>query len=348
MFGVGVFEREKFAWRIPAAVATSAFALMMTFIWIGHPAQAVPVGIASFFIPLAGMTEPIPRRILTQFWTLAWVMLGTLAGGLLSADGALVLSLGVAVAGAFTFFCGFAGAAGPHARLAGVLTLVAYSIFMGGPDTPVGAFEASALLGLGGVVQIVVIALVRLRAEPVRVWALGPSLPSVVSRLRARFTTRDDFVRHGSRLALTFMVATVIGQWLSWPHEYWIAMTVAWVSLPDVTGTATRAVARVLGTVIGIVVVAVIFGPSRPSQYGVAAAVSLGVVVIVAFFRAQYALAVVGVTVVVAALMSLSGDPLGLTEEFRVIDTVIAAVLTVVFSFIWRAIPAEKVPVPAQ
>ncbi len=339
--GVATFEYEMLTWRMPAAVATSALGLMIVCVWSGHSAQAVPVGIAAFFVPLATTAERLPRRILTQLWVLAWVMLGTLTGGLLSSDATLVTTVGVLVAGAFGFGCGFAGGAGPNARLAGVLTLVAFAIFMGAPDTPVGAFESCALLGLGGVIQIVVIALVGVRVATSRAGEPASAGPGVVRRLRDRLTTRDDFVRHGTRLALSFMVATIIGQWLSWPHEYWIPMTVAWVSLPDATGTATRVASRMLGTLIGIAVVAVVLGRSPVSQYEVAVAISVGVFVVVAFFRAQYAVAVVGVTVLAASLLSLAGESLGVTEIFRLIDTLIAAVLTVAFSFFWRSIPAE-------
>jgi len=341
--GVADFERENLAWRLPAVVATSTLALLVICIWLGHLAYAIPLGAGALFVPVVGMHSPMPRRIRTQLWTLMWIMLGTFAGGLVSSDQVLIPTLGVLLAGVFGFGCGFVGAAGATARLTGVLTLVVFVVFMGGPDTPLGALEVAVVLGLGGLVQVVVIALARLRAEPFRTWAFVPVEPSLSSRLRARWNTRNDYLRHGVRLGLAIMVATTLSQVLAWPHQFWIPMTVAWVSVPDSTGMATRVAARMLGTLVGIAIVALVLGWSPVSPYGVAVLAGLGALITIVFFPVQYGLAVVGVTVFVASLLSLLGDPLSATETYRVLETFIACVLTVAFSFIWRAMPVDDV-----
>ncbi|MSV43761.1 MAG: hypothetical protein F2911_09865 [Actinobacteria bacterium] len=341
--GVADFERENLAWRLPVVVATSTLALMLICVWLDHVAYAIPLGAGALFVPVVGMHAPLPRRILTQLWTLMWIMLGTLAGGLVSSDQVLVSTLGVLLAGVFGFGCGFVGAAGTTARLLGVLTLVVFVVFMGGPDTPLGALEVAVVLGLGGLVQVVVITLARLRSEPLRTWVFVPVESSLISRLRAGWSTRNDYLRHGVRLGLAIMAATALSQALSWPHQFWIPMTVAWVSAPDNTGTATRVAARMLGTLGGIAIVAAVLGWQPVSPYGVAVLAGLGALMTIVFFPVQYGLAVVGVTVFVASLLSLLGDPLSATETYRVLETFIACVVTVAFAFVWRALPVGDV-----
>ena len=121
------------------------------------------------------------------------------------------------------------------------------------------------------------------------------------------------------------------------PHSYWIPMTIAWVAKPDQQGTTTRVVARILGTMIGLVFVALAVDGVSANTPWVVLVVGLGSAVALAFIWANYAIAVAGVTTFVIALFELIGVPVNATLPIRLLDTVLAGIITVAASFIWRS-----------
>jgi len=335
------FNRGLLHWRVGifgSAVATLA---ILAAEYGGWSTKIMPLAVGLIFIPLAGITQPVSRRMLSQLWTLAWLCLIALVGALVSNDGALSIAVGCLLAPFVAFACGFVGAAGASARFVGVLCLVCYAVFMGAPESPEGGVVSALLLGLGGMIQVVAFLLARLFLRRPKSWRPGRVTPNVMTRLRAHWSTQDDMFRHGVRLAVIFTVATLLAQWLQWPHQYWIPMTVAWVTLPNALGTATRVLARVAGTLVGLAVVALplVFIVGKPGNVEVALLAGLGALIAIVCLSANYAVAVAGVTIYVIALFTFLGDPVLETLGYRALDTVIAGLLALVAPFIWRPVP---------
>ena len=331
VFGTAPIRARDLQWRRPVVVASVVGSLTALAIWLGEPEAAFPLAVGSLFTGLGGIGEAPGHRWRIMLWTGLWVGLASVLGGVMSNVGVAEL-LVVALVGAG---CGFAGALGPRGSLVGVLTLVTYAIYAGVPDTGSGIIESGALVGLGSVIQMAALLIPVLVRNRRLLRGREDDLPSVRARIRAHSQRRDDFMRHGVRLALAMVVASAIGHTSNWPHQYWIPMTVAWLSRPDTTGMATRVLSRVAGTIVGVALAIAIIDLLGISGYGLAVVVTLGAVVMLLFLATDYTVAVIGITVIVMALLSLMGEQVDQTAPSRIASTLVAGVIVVVASVSW-------------
>jgi len=189
----------------------------------------------------------------------------------------------------------------------------------------------------------------RYRAREVRAGELAgfPAAPpargrSVGSVLRGATTTAALWV--GARIGLCVGLATALAILLHPPeHAFWIPLTVAVVLRPEYGAVLVRAVHRFLGTVVGVVAVAVLMTlTATPAWLALAAALALGG----AAFAAPrvYGLAVVGITG--SALLSVAvGDPQGVQVWARLLDTALGCALALVVGvLLWprRGLPDQS------
>ena len=112
-------------------------------------------------------------------------------------------------------------------------------------------------------------------------------------------------------------------------------MTVAWASVPDITGTATRIAARIFGTIIGIAVVTLALETFRLSPYQTIVVIGFGALVAIMFIAANYMICVAGVTIFLIALFDLVGDPIGSSIEYRILATLVGGAITIAWSLVW-------------
>ena len=337
ILGTAPIRFHEMAWRRTIVVASVVGSLTALAIWFGEPEAAFPLAVGSLFTGLGGIGEAPGHRWRIMLWTGLWVGLASILGGLMSNVGLAELGVG-AIIGAG---CGFAGALGRRGALVGVLTLVTYAIYAGIPDTGSGTFESGALVGLGAMIQMSALLIPVLVRNRGLLRGREDDLASVRARLRAHSQRRDDFLRHGVRLALAMVVASAIGHSSNWPHQYWIPMTVAWLSRPDTMGMATRVLSRVAGTIIGVALAITIINIFGVSGYGLAVVVTLGAVVMLLFLATDYTLAVIGITVIVMALLSLMGEQIDQTAPSRIASTLVAGVIVVVASVSWPSTSAR-------
>jgi uncharacterized membrane protein YccC len=172
-------------------------------------------------------------------------------------------------------------------------------------------------------------------APPARGRAVG-------SVLRSATTTAALWV--GARIGLCVGLATALAILLHPPqHAFWIPLTVAVVLRPEYGAVLVRSVHRFLGTVVGVVAVAVLVTlTSTPAWLALAAALALGG----AAFAAPrvYGLAVVGITG--SALLSVAvGDPQGVQVWARLLDTALGCALALVVGvLLWprRGLPDQS------
>ena len=331
ILGTAPIRLSEMAWRRTIVVALVVGSLTALAIWFGRPEIAFPLAVGSLFTGLGGIGEAPGHRWRIMLWTGLWVGLASILGGLMSNVGVAELGVVAVVAAG----CGFAGALGRRGALVGVLTLVTYAIYAGIPDTGSGTFESGALVGLGAMIQMAALLIPVLVRNRGLLRGREDDLPSIRARLRAHSQRRDDFLRHGVRLALAMVVASALGHTSNWPHQYWIPMTVAWLSRPDTTGMATRVLSRVAGTIVGVGLAIAIINVLGITSYGLAVVVALGAVVMLLFLATDYTLAVIGITVIVMALLSLMGEQIDQTAPSRIASTLVAGVIVVVASVSW-------------
>ncbi len=333
-FLLGTTHVDRESILIPGAIRAAVLVTVAVSLAIhaGKPNAGIPLAIGVIFVALADSGESVGRRWRTMLWTTLWLMGAALLGGLVSD----ISLLAVIVSAFVAFAAGLAGAAGPRAGVGGVLALVVFIVFAGAPQLPQATFDSALLIGLGGVVITATTVLPRLIVMRGAVTvALGPT-PATWSRIREHVQTRDAFLRHAVRLGILIPLASIIEIASGFPHAYWLPMTIAWVTKPDVAGTVTRVAARILGTVIGLFVAAILLLVFEVSGYAAGAVVAIAGGVAVAFIWANYAIGVAGITVLVVVMFSFDDRSVPEDLALRMLATIIAAIMAIGASYIWR------------
>lgn len=81
----------------------------------------------------------------------------------------------------------------------------------------------------------------------------APQLRDPLAALRANLTTDSEVLRHAVRTAVLVAGSDLVVRLVGYQHGYWVSLTVLVVLRPDFASTFQRAVLRVVGTVIGLV-----------------------------------------------------------------------------------------------
>jgi hypothetical protein len=165
----------------------------------------------------------------------------------------------------------------------------------------------------------------------------GAAVRSVLTRVAAV---------NAARIGLCMGVATTLTLLLHEPaHSFWLPLTVAVIVRPEYASVFVRTVNRVCGTVVGAAVTALVLAAHPPEVVLAAcAAAALGFAVLAA--PKLYALNVIGVTASALLSSSLAAVDVVL-PGLRLLDTVLGAVVAVVFGYLlWPG--ARRLPSVAR
>lgn len=149
---------------------------------------------------------------------------------------------------------------------------------------------------------------------------------SVVQRLRAHLHWSDPVAEHALRLTIAFGGATIVTVIFDVSHAYWVPLTVAWIAKPDLSNTVSRVTMRIIGTMVGLVMVTLILVVVRdlPGEPVILCLfVGLTGATALAYLNANYPLAVVGITGFVLLIEHVTGDG----ERYDIIARLIATTL---------------------
>jgi uncharacterized membrane protein YccC len=156
-----------------------------------------------------------------------------------------------------------------------------------------------------------------------------------LAALRAQLTPRSATFRHAVRLSLALGSAYFIGLALPWAsHPHWLVLSVAVVLRGNLEQTLSRRNDRVLGTMIGCLLVLVLAQFGAPWLTTAAFLVAVGIAH--SFTTARYL-----VTAAAASVMALmqahmaAPDAASFGVFERVADTVMGAALAWGFSYVW-------------
>ena len=324
-------ERSALHWRRPLRGAVVAGVLCALTIALGQPQMAIPLVVGAFFTALADVAEPIGLHWRSMSWTALWLTVGTFLGGASSQLGYEELMVVAIVA----FMFGIAGVVGQRGALNGMLGLVMYAIFAGTPETHLANWENTGLVALGGLIQVLAFVIPVLIFDPASLRSSREASSSFLSRLRVGFDVHHQFFHHAVRLSIAMVVATWLSDLLGWPHEYWIPMTVAWVSKPDRSGTDYRVFHRFIGTIAGLFVCFAVIEGFHLHSYGYAPLIAAGVFTSLVFVRSNYSISVIGVTMVVIGVFSLNGEALRETLHYRSTATAVGCLIAAVVMHAW-------------
>ncbi len=322
-------ERVHLRWHRAIPVALLTGALATTCLLTGHESLALPMALGSCFAGLTDLGLGIGRHWRSMSETALSLAVGATIGGLVSGWGDVALISAALMA----FACGYVGRRGPIAATNGILALVLYAIFAGSPVDDLTAITTGVSVLIGGFASMLVVVLL----SPIKAIGRRHAAAPRTSRhaTGARLSWQNPYLQHGIRLALVFVVATALGMHLGWPHEYWIPMTVAWISRPTRTGSAVKAVERTLGTLIGVAICVTLLGYIGLPDGVALVMLVIGSWVFITFLRANYFIAVVGVTVLVISLLTLEGMDTRSTGHWLALSTIVAGALVTFAALAW-------------
>jgi uncharacterized membrane protein YccC len=151
-------------------------------------------------------------------------------------------------------------------------------------------------------------------------------------------------LRFASILSLATVAGTLVANTLDGLHGFWLPLSIAFILRPDLGPVITRALARTLGTVVGVGIAALV--ALSGNSIGLLIALSCVMAAIEPWAaRRSHVLAVVTFTPIVFVFLSLLG-----TEKYlfapRIIDTAIGAAIVLVLDVVlWTTAPSLR---PAQ
>jgi uncharacterized membrane protein YccC len=230
---------------------------------------------------------------------------------------------------------------------ASVLDAVAHSIRTGEPVRVPGAASATLALpepgwDLSGPARRASVRLVGLLGEAVES-AGGPggedgarylARPSVAGlvpvawqEVRGELDRSSPVLRHAVRVAVVAAAGHVAGDALPWGHGAWAPMAAVVVMRPDFAQTMSRGVARLAGTLGGVLVATAVVAFADPGRYagGGLAVASAGLMYLL--LRAGFAVASACVTGYVVFLLAMAGGPWQITAAARIVETVLGGCL---------------------
>jgi uncharacterized membrane protein YccC len=213
-----------------------------------------------------------------------------------------------------------------------VITFLVASAF---PASVEAATDRALLILAGGAIQLIssAILLRAFRQLGTHLVSLARYLRAEEAALRAAVLETTQSVRerkflnsalpYSLRLAITLGVTTEIYRRLHFASGYWIPMTALLVLKPGVTDTASRAIARMIGTLAGAILASFCIAHTTPATLTLAAFTLLFAWLSYGTVDVNYALFSVCVTGYIVFLLSLANVPGPLIAERRAICTAI-------------------------
>jgi uncharacterized membrane protein YccC len=169
-----------------------------------------------------------------------------------------------------------------------------------------------------------------------------PSFERPLAVMREHLQLNSAFGRHALRLAVTLTAAGVLAHVLPIQRGYWITLTTALVLRPDFTTTLSRGVARIAGTIVGVVAAtAIVVAVPHTPHFTLALAIVFAAISYAAF-QLNYGLFSLTVTAYVVFLLALLGTPEATAVQNRLVATVIGGLLAILSYLIWPTWESER------
>ncbi|MBC7695631.1 MAG: FUSC family protein [Burkholderiales bacterium] len=168
---------------------------------------------------------------------------------------------------------------------------------------------------------------------------------ALMELIREAFNFNSEHFTYALRVAIGLCIGVFIYKFLEIDHGHWIALTMMIVIQPYFGATRKKGIERIIGTVGGIILGGVIMLLPLPHQ------VFVGMLVIVSFFvayflRNNYKIGVFFTTIMMVVLMQLSQQGSWELIGWRVLSTLIGALLALIVSYVfWPVWEKERFPI---
>jgi uncharacterized membrane protein YccC len=155
---------------------------------------------------------------------------------------------------------------------------------------------------------------------------------------------RDSIAfRHAVRLVIAILIATGLAHWFNLPRGYWVPFAVALILKPDYSTLLHRGAGRVVGTMLGASLAAILVSELHPSF--ALTTVLIGVVATLAYttWPASFSVSIGLVTALVLIMLSVSTTNSVGTALDRLIDVILGAVISALTYLVWPSSPTHDV-----
>ena len=140
--------------------------------------------------------------------------------------------------------------------------------------------------------------------------------------------------RFALRVSMAISVGLLIGHWLPYAaHSYWIVLTIVIILRPTFSMTRQRRADRIIGTIIGCVITAIVIRYVH-SNIVLMAILFLSIVATPTFIYLRYRYTAIAVSLMILLQMHLVAPSNPNLVSERLIDTLIGAAVAIVFSFV--------------
>jgi hypothetical protein len=249
-----------FLWakRAPAAGLRASVAIAIALLaghLSGHASAGAIAAGAAYTVGFAVFHEALSSALLSMMLVTLGIASGTLAGSLGAEWTPVVLLLVLIAAINYGLLSGISATAGWVGQQSAVFVIVA-SYFPMGPHYALGR---TAMVLAGGALQMLVFTLFQLARHPV-VESIAPPIAirlqsrvvELWRKLRDETHLRSDTGSYIARLAITLLLCTALYRYFHVRNGYWSPMTALLVLKPQWTGTVSRSIARLAGTLVGV------------------------------------------------------------------------------------------------
>nr|WP_314608060.1 FUSC family membrane protein [uncultured Janthinobacterium sp.] len=152
--------------------------------------------------------------------------------------------------------------------------------------------------------------------------------------LLANLRLDSPVFRFALRVSMAISVGLLIGHWLPYAaHSYWIVLTIVIILRPTFSMTRQRRADRIIGTIIGCVITAIVIRFVH-SNIVLMAILFLSIVATPTFIYLRYRYTAIAVSLMILLQMHLVAPSNPNLVSERLIDTLIGAAVATVFSFV--------------
>ncbi|MFJ8626947.1 FUSC family protein [Kitasatospora sp. NPDC093550] len=150
-------------------------------------------------------------------------------------------------------------------------------------------------------------------------------------------------LRYGLRVALCIAAGSAVTVNYPLGRSYWVPMTIAFVLKPDLGSVFLRAVSRAIGTVLGVAVTAALLVLTT-DPWALTAVAALCVALLPYVTAVHYGLNTVVMTPMALVLLQLGGQSGAAEFRPRVLDSVLASAIVLVFGYLlWPERPRHRI-----
>ena len=154
------------------------------------------------------------------------------------------------------------------------------------------------------------------------------------------FSFDSILFRHALRLTTAIVFAYLLGHFLEIQNTYWVLLTIVVIMRPNYGLTRARSKDRIIGTLIGAVVaIGIVLITQNTIVYSLLALISL--ILAFSLIQQNYKFAAALITISIVFVYSLMNPNAFEVIQFRVIDTILGAIIAVLANYIilpsWEA-----------